>query len=193
MSIDATRPTIDESAERDQFPGVLPGKPAPFVLKQGEGEKSVLFGDLFTIMLTGDETEGQYDVFAVEGHAGSMIPAHLHLWTHEIFYVVDGTVHVWLDDEHGTKSDTILQTGDFAYVPKNVVHAYRFEATSKVFGTSTAGFGRFFHAMGRKTDKPGIPARDEIFVPSREQMQAAGEKYGTVFRPEFTFDQVASS
>jgi quercetin 2,3-dioxygenase len=188
MSLD-TPPRVDESAERDQFPGVLPGKPVPFTLQQGEGEKSVLFGDLFTILLSGDETEGQYDVFTAEGHAGSMIPAHLHMWTHEIFYVVDGAVHVWMDDEHGTKVDRILQTGDFAYVPKNIVHAYRFEATSKVLGTSTAGFGRFFHAMGRKTDKPGIPGRDEVFVPSREQMQAAGEKYGTLFRPEFRFDE----
>lgn len=191
MSLDVNRPQIDESAERDQFPGVLPGRPAPFTLGKGEGEKSVLFGDLFTILLSGDETEGQYDVFTAEGHAGSMIPAHLHLWTHEIFYVVDGAVHVWLDDEHGDKQDRVLQTGDFAYVPKNVVHAYRFEATSKVLGTSTAGFGRFFHAMGRKTEKPGIPEQSEIFVPSREQMQAAGEKYGTLFRPEFRFDETA--
>lgn len=191
MSLDVTRPQIDESAERDQFPGVLPGSPKPFSLTKGEGEKSVLFGDLFTILLSGDETEGQYDVFTAEGHTGSMIPAHLHRWTHEIFYVVDGAVHVWMDDEQGTKEDRVLQTGDFAYVPKDVVHAYRFEATSKVLGTSTAGFGRFFHAMGRKTDKPGIPEQHEVFVPSREQMQAAGEKYGTLFRPEFRFDETA--
>jgi quercetin 2,3-dioxygenase len=191
MSSDVTRPHIDESAERDQFPGVLPGRPAPFTLTAGEGEKSVLFGDLFTILLSGDETEGQYDVFTAEGNAGSIIPAHLHLWTHEIFYIVSGAVHVWMDDEQGTKEDKVLQTGDFAYVPKNIVHAYRFEATSKVLGTSTAGFGRFFHAMGRKTEKPGIPDPSEIFVPSREQMQAAGEKYGTLFRPEFRFDETA--
>ncbi|WP_375389942.1 quercetin 2,3-dioxygenase [uncultured Amnibacterium sp.] len=187
MSLD-THPKVDESAERDRFPGILPGKPAPFVLRQGEGEKSVLFGDLFTILLSGDETEGQYDVFTAEGHAGEIIPAHLHRWTHEIFYIVDGTVHVWMDDEHGVKEDRLLHAGDFAYVPKDVVHAYRYEATSKVLGTSTAGFGRFFHAMGKQTDKPGIPDRSEIFVPTREQMQAAGEKYGTVFRPEFRFD-----
>jgi quercetin 2,3-dioxygenase len=191
MSLETIRPHIDESAERDRFPGVLPGRPAPFTLDQGEGEKSVLFGDLFTILLSGDETEGQYDVFTSEGHAGSIIPAHLHRWTHEIFYVVNGAVHVWMDDEQGTRLDKVLSTGDFAYVPKSVVHAYRFEATSKVLGTSTAGFGRFFHAMGRKTETPGIPQPGEIFVPSREQMQAAGEKYGTLFRPEFRFDETA--
>ena len=57
-----------------------------------------------------------------------------------------------------------------------------------MLGTSTAGFGRFFHAMGRRTDQPGIPQPQDVFVPSQEQMRAAGEKYGTLFRPEFSFD-----
>jgi quercetin 2,3-dioxygenase len=31
-----------------QWKGVLPGKPAPFVLRKGEGEHAKLFGDLCT-------------------------------------------------------------------------------------------------------------------------------------------------
>ncbi len=183
-----TRPeTIDESAERDQFPGVLPGKRAPFFLNAGEGEKSVLFGDLFTIMLTGDETDGQFDMFACEGHAGDIIPAHIHPWTNETFYIVEGAVHLWMDDENGTRMDRVLTAGSFAYIPQKVVHAYRMEGTSKVLGSSTAGFGRFFHAMGKATDTPGIPAPEEFYAPSFPQMKAAGDKYGTVFRPEFKF------
>jgi quercetin 2,3-dioxygenase len=189
MSLDIpTRPdTIDESAERDQFPGVLPGRRVPFMLNNGEGEKSVLFGDLFTIMLTGDETDGQYDVFTSEGHAGDIIPAHMHPWTNETFYIVSGAVHLWLDDEQGTKLDRVLTEGAFAYIPQQVVHAYRMEATSKVIGSSTAGFGRFFHAMGKATEKPGIPGPEDFFVPPFPKMGAAGAKYGTVFRPEFRF------
>ncbi|KQV06252.1 quercetin 2,3-dioxygenase [Leifsonia sp. Root112D2] len=180
-----------ESAERQLDPmhiGILPGVPKPFYLAHGEGEKSIVFDTMFDILLTGDETDGQFDVFTSEGNAGDIIPAHLHPYTNEIFYVVSGAVHLWMDDEHGFKDDRVLTAGAFAYVPRNTIHAYRNEAAdSKVLGVSSAGFGRFFHAMGKPTLETGIPGPSEFFAPSFDQMRAAGEKYGTVFRPDYKF------
>jgi quercetin 2,3-dioxygenase len=168
--------------------GILPGEPKPFYLDNGEGEKSVVFDTLFDILLTGDETEGQFDVFTCEGNEGQIIPAHIHPYTHEIFYVVDGAVHLWMDDEKGSKSDRVLTPGGFGYVPKGTIHAFRLESSnSKIMGVSSGGFGRFFHAMGRPTTKPGIPAPDEFYIPTYDQMRAAGELYGTVFRPDYSF------
>src|SRR6185437_8304940 len=99
--------SLDEATTPPAHPhaGILPGTPAPFFLDKGEGEKSVVFDTLFTVLLTGDETEGQYDVFTTEGNAGDIIPAHIHPYTHEIFFVLEGAVHVWQDDEKGFKDD----------------------------------------------------------------------------------------
>nr|WP_274636124.1 quercetin 2,3-dioxygenase [Microbacterium bovistercoris] len=180
-----------QSPERALDPihaGILPGAAKPFYLENGEGEKSVVFDTMFDILLTGDETDGQFDVFTSIGNAGDIIPAHLHPYTHEIFFVVSGAVHLWMDDEHGFKDDRVLTAGAFAYVPKNTIHAYRNEAAdSKVLGVSSGGFGRFFHAMGRPTQETGIPVPDKFFAPSFDQMRAAGEKFGTVFRPDYKF------
>jgi quercetin 2,3-dioxygenase len=185
MSLDENQTARPELAPEHQ--GILPGKPTPFFLDRGEGEKSLVFDQRFTILLTGDETDGQYDVFTMEGGAGDIIPAHIHLNTHEIFFVLEGALHVWMDDEKGFRDDRVLTQGAFGYVPKNTIHAFRIESEARVLGTSTAGFGRFFHALGTPTTKTGIPAPGEVFIPSFDQMRAAGELYGTVFRPDFKF------
>jgi len=166
--------------------GILPREPRPFFLPNGEGEKSLVFDQLFTILLTGEETEGQYGAFTMEGNKGDRIPAHRHPTTHEIFYVVDGEITLWLDDRAAFHERRTLVTGDFAFIPADVVHAFQIQSTTKVFGVGTGGFERFFHAMGQPTAEPGLEGKG-VFVPDFPQMRAAGEKYGTVFMPEFVF------
>ncbi|MGV2982792.1 quercetin 2,3-dioxygenase [Microbacterium sp. AGC85] len=173
-----------DDCDKSPFAGILPGAPRPFVLGNGEGEKSLVFDQLFTILLSADETDDQYGAFTMQGRAGARIPAHLHLKTNEIFYVVDGEITVWMDDRAEHQSRTTLVTGDFAYVPANTVHAFQVHNSTKVFGVGTAGFERFFHAMGQKTD---VTEAQGVYVPPFEVMRAAGEKYSTVFMPEFQF------
>jgi quercetin 2,3-dioxygenase len=38
--------------------GCCRGRPAPYVLRRGEGEHAMLFTDVFTVLLSGDETDG---------------------------------------------------------------------------------------------------------------------------------------
>ena len=166
--------------------GILPGHPAPFYLSQGEGEKSIVFDQLFTILLSGDETDGQYGCFTVEAPKGEMIPPHLHTRAHEIFYVVDGSITVWMNDRKGFEGKRTLTTGDFGYVPLDTVHAFRMEAATKVFGVNTGGFERFFHAIGTPTQETGIPL--EPYITPFPQLLAAGEKFGTIFMPDFRFE-----
>jgi hypothetical protein len=45
-----------DPAQGPQWKGVLPGKPQPYVLRKGEGEHAKLFGDVFSVLLSGDET-----------------------------------------------------------------------------------------------------------------------------------------
>ena len=118
------------------------------------------------------------------GPKGDRIPAHKHFKTHEIFYVVDGEISIWMDDQADYHTKTTLTTGDFAFIPANIVHAFQIHNTTKVFGVGTAGFERFFHAMGQQTD---LTAPQGVYVPDYPTMRAAGEKYWTQFMPEFQF------
>jgi quercetin 2,3-dioxygenase len=83
----------------------LPGTPKPYFLADGEGEPAVLIDSLFTVLLSADETGGQFGVFTMDGPKGDAIPPHAHGSHHEIFYVVRGAVTVFLDDEDGHRGE----------------------------------------------------------------------------------------
>lgn len=181
-----TQPTHGKPA--GQFDGILPGHPTPFYLANGEGEKSIVFDQLFTILLSGDETEGQYGVFTVDAPKGDMIPPHLHTTAHEIFYVVEGACTVWMNDQKGFQGKRTLKTGDFGFVPINTVHAFRMEATTRVLGVNTGGFERFFHDMGTPAPADAMGPPSVPYITPIQQMLAAGQKFGTVFMPDFRFE-----
>ena len=89
----------------------LPGKPVPYVLEAGEGERAHLFDQLFTVLLSGDETDGQFGVFTMEAPRGDAIPVHSHADVHEIFFVLDGKVRVVVEDGEGGRVDKVLKIG----------------------------------------------------------------------------------
>ena len=173
-----------DDPEKAAFAGILPAAPRPYVLAEGEGEKSMVFDQLFEILASGDETDDQYGVFTAKAPRGDRIPAHVHYRTHEFFYIVDGEISVWMDDQADYHIKTTLTKGDFAFVPAGTVHAFKVENTSTIFGAGTAGFERFFHAIGQKTDSTEPQG---VYVPDFSVMRAAGEKYWTQFMPEFQF------
>jgi quercetin 2,3-dioxygenase len=96
----------DPSGE-PRWKGLLPGRPEPYFLKRGEGEHAVLFADLFTVLLSGDETEGQFGVFTSQAPEGQLIPAHTHHGTggFERFFQ-----HIGQPADHGT-------TGQPPFIP----------------------------------------------------------------------------
>lgn len=159
--------------------GTLPGKPEPYFLDSGDGERSVCFDQLFTVLLSADETQGQFGCFTMEAHKGQRIVAHSHVKDHETFYIVEGNVRVFLEDHEGNQVSKLLTAGDFGFVPATYVHAFEVESTyTKVFGACTAGFERFFHALGKPTDDKGAPT--EVYMPPREQMMEAFQRFGNI-------------
>jgi quercetin 2,3-dioxygenase len=169
--------------EQDGGSSPLPGRPAPFFLAAGEGERAHLFDQLFTVLLSGDETDGQFGVFTMEAPRGRAIPVHSHADVHEIFYVLDGLVRVAIEDTDGEVHDRVLTSGDFGYVPAGRKHTFRVEShRARALGVSTGGFERFFAASGERTEStmpPAVPV-----IPSPEQLGEAARR----FRNEFHHD-----
>ena len=165
----------------------LPGKPVPYFLEAGEGERAGLFDQLFTVLLSGDETDGQFGVIQARCPAGDLIPAHAHEATHETFYVIEGQVRVFVADRDGDKTSRLLGPGDFGFVPAGLAHAYRVEAPARMLGVLSGGFERFFQHMGTPADTagPGQPP----FVPALDRIMAAGQRHGTRFLPDFDWPE----
>lgn len=169
--------------DRPAWSGVLPGRPEPYVLRDGEGEHSKLFVDTFTVLLSGDETEGQFGMFTATCPAGDVIPTHAHDGTHETFYVLEGSVRLFVERSDGEKVSRLLGPGDFGYVPAGLRHAYRVEAAARMLGVASGGFERFFQHMGTPTDT--ADADSPPYVPEPARMQAAAQRHRMSFDPGF--------
>jgi quercetin 2,3-dioxygenase len=122
----------------------------------------------------------------MQAPAGQLIPAHNHHGTHEVFYVVDGKVRVFVAGRDGTKTSRRLAAGDFGYIPAGLVHAYQVEEASQVLGVASGGFERFFQQMGQPTDH-GTPDQPP-FIPEFPRMQAAAQAHDMEFLPDFDWE-----
>jgi quercetin 2,3-dioxygenase len=176
---------LKDPASGPRWQGVLPGRPEAFFLKCGEGEHAKLFGDLFTVLLSGDETEGQFGIITCDCPAGDIIPTHSHAATHETFYILEGKVRVFVESPDGQRTARLLEPGDFGFVPAGLAHAYRVEAPSRMLGVLSGGFERFFQHMGTPTDT--AEAGQPPFVPGLDRIMAAGQQHGTRFQPDFAW------
>lgn len=164
----------------------LPGKPEPYVLRSGEGERSIIVDQLATVLLSGDETGGAFGLQVMRGVRSDVIPAHVHPEIHHTIWVLDGAVRVWADDEQGRQFATLLEADDFLFVPAGTVHTYAIEsATARMAGINTGGFERFVHAMGVPTAETDLPVGPVPPVP--DDYAAAGREYGIVMRPDWDF------
>jgi quercetin 2,3-dioxygenase len=178
---------LRDPAGRPQWKGLLPGAPAPFFLRAGEGEHAKLFGDLFTVLVSGDETGGQFGIVHASCPAGDIIPTHAHEDTHETFYVIDGKVRVFVEFPDGSKTSRLLEPGDFGFVPARLPHAYRVEAPTRMLGVLSGGFERFFQQMGTPADTAA--ADQPPFIPAVDRIMAAGQQHGTRFFPDFSWPE----
>lgn len=179
---------VADAARGPQWRDLLPGTPEGFFLRHGEGEHANLFGELFTVLVSADETGGQFGIVHSAHPAGDIIPTHSHADTHESFYVVEGKVRVYVQGRDGQKNSRLLAPGDFGYVPAGLVHAYRVEEQARILGVLSGGFERFFQRMGTPVDSaaPGQPP----FVPDLDQMMVAGQRHRTTFLPGFDWPGV---
>lgn len=164
---------------RPAWTGLLPGRPAAYFLQQGEGEHAKLFTDTFSVLVSGDETEGQFGMFTATCPSGDIIPPHSHADTHETFYVLEGRVRVFVQQPDGTRVSRLLGEGDFGFVPAGAPHAYRVERAARMLGVATGGFERFFQQMGTPADT--IDPDSPPFVPDFPRMAAAAEAHQMEF------------
>ncbi len=94
--------------------------PGATVHGPGEGERHVLGASEVVIKASGAETDGTFflsETTIAPGFPGP--PPHVHERLHDMFYVLEGTLTVLVDDEPRG-----IGAGSFVCVPPGVVHAF---------------------------------------------------------------------
>ena len=154
----------------------LPGKPAAYFLRAGEGPRHTLFGQVAYQVLTGAESGGALGMTVTEGPKGSAVPAHAHAGTYEAIYVLDGRLRVAADGE-----EHLLTRGDFMSIPAGIEHALSFDAHLTRFATmyGPAGVERFYELAGEVAEQRIFP---ETAGPVDEaRLEAAGAELDIAF------------
>jgi quercetin 2,3-dioxygenase len=98
----------------------LPGVKQPYLMRAGEGERTLFGGQLATVIARNQDTGGLLEVIVLSGGKGAAFPLHRHKKCHESLYVLDGNLELWIDGKRA-----LLNRGDFASIPAGSTHAYR--------------------------------------------------------------------
>ena len=135
-------------------------------------------GDVYTFLVTGEESEGAY--FAMEAIVppGGGPPPHIHTKEDETFYILEGECEIRLGDETVTAGP-----GDFVNVPRGQVHSF-YNATSAVVRMiltfTPSGIEKFFEETLEPASDPTQAPPDDIDGISA-RYAAAAPRYGLEF------------
>jgi quercetin dioxygenase-like cupin family protein len=149
------------------------------------GEPLWFLGTLVRPKLTGEQTGGRFALWEGVLPRGAAPPLHSHRQD-ETFYVLEGSVVVWVGDAEETGS---CEVGTAVFVPGGIPHAFRVESdlARMLFISTPAGIEEFVHALSEPAAWPWLqPPADGPRVPP-ERLETVEREHGvTRFGPRST-------
>jgi quercetin 2,3-dioxygenase len=146
-----------------------------YVLQPGHAELRWM-GETFTYFLaTGDATDGAFCLVDEQAQRGESVPLHRHPDDMESFYVLDGELTIYIDDQPGVRAPA----GSFAHVPGGAVHGFRVESeTARYLILTTPRHGEMYRAI-TLASRPGGQQPTESIEGS--QIKQAAQDFGVEF------------
>ncbi len=134
-----------------------------------------MLGDIYTIKITGKETQGKYAVVEIEVAPQNGPPLHKHSLEDEGFYVLEGQFSFPY-----AQSETKASAGTYAYAPRGQFHTYRNAGSTKgrlLLVITPAGFENFFEEIGVEiTDRESF--KPPTSPPDLNKILEASKRYG---------------
>lgn len=132
----------------------------PLIVQSGEGEVLHAFGEINSIMLTGEQTGGNLTIMFDTTPPGLGPPLHRHSNEDEIFLVANGCINYNVEGKW-----TEVGPGGLVYLPKGTVHRYQNVGdtpSSHWIITNPSGFETFFKRCADEFANEGGPDMDRI-------------------------------
>jgi quercetin dioxygenase-like cupin family protein len=169
-------------AGKTAAPPADPAKPAakPYFFSAGTAPAVWGPGDLYNMLATGEQTNGELFQFEARVPKGGGPPPHIHANEDETFYIVKGTLDVLVGDTVHT-----AKAGDFVFIPRGTVHRFvnvGDEPAVQFVTFTPAGMEGFFkEAFPVATDRNAAPppVTDALI----KKMNEVAPKYGVTFVP----------
>jgi quercetin dioxygenase-like cupin family protein len=124
------------------------------------------------ILLDGAATGGRLTAIEQFFGTGDGSPLHLHREEDEIFWVLEGTMTIWVGDERIDASE-----GDTAFLPRGIAHAFRVtsERSRALILAIPAGIEEMYREAGWDLSRP-LPDGWSVSMPL---LQAITDRRGT--------------
>ena len=137
-------------------------------------------GDLYSLLVTGEESNNALFQFEAVVPKGGGPPPHVHTREDETFYVVSGSLEILMGDKTYQ-----AKKGDFVYIPRGTVHRFKNVGDDSAVQLVTfvpSGVEKFFRevfpeAKDRNAAPP--PVTEELI----RRMTEAAPKYGMKILP----------
>jgi mannose-6-phosphate isomerase-like protein (cupin superfamily) len=144
----------------------------PAIVGPDEGEPLWFFGMLVQIYVSGDQSEGQFCLNEQYGRRGVATPLHRQLQDQETFYILEGELRFYLED------DSIISAtpGTSIYIPAGKAHAFDIVSeTARWLNLTTPRHEAFFRAAGDPATERTLPPD---MPPDMPRVMAAADQYG---------------
>lgn len=132
----------------------------PLIIQPGAGYDLHAFGNVLSVMLDGEQTNGLLSIMTELTPPGGGPPLHIHSREDEIFLVTEGRISYFVNGKW-----TEVGVGGVVYLPVGVPHCYRNvgETPSRHWIiTLPSGFEQFFAAAAAEFARPGGPNPENI-------------------------------
>ena len=138
----------------------------------GESEERWM-GEICTRFLaTGDITNGQFCLVEEISKRGEAVPLHRHSEDVESFYVLEGKITFYIDNQTGIGAGA----GSFLHVPAGTVHGFRVASDSaRYLILTTPRHGDFYRAISVPAGSAGLP---ETYDVDWDKVLAISERFG---------------
>jgi len=147
----------------------------PYRVASGEGLADVWWkSGRITVKAAGAETGNAFAQVETDDPRGAGVPRHVHHNEDQTFYILEGQVTIFSDDER-----IDLEAGDYCFVPRGAVHAYlvRSERARMLVTISPSGTEQLFVSLGVPVTGPEPPA--EAVMPPMPELVRLFAQYGT--------------
>lgn len=130
---------------------------APTLMSRGTAQAIWFNRGSWSILADAASTGGSFSAFEIETPRGLVDEPQVHDAVDRAFYVLDGALDFFIDDEvYG------LVGGSFIFVPRGAVHAFRITTTTARYLLlhTTPGYERVVRACGTAVSELGLPSAD---------------------------------
>lgn len=136
----------------------MPGE--PIICQPGSATQLHAFGNVLSVLLSGEQTGGAFSVTSELTPPGGGPPLHVHANEDEIFLVAEGQLSYFVSDTW-----TEVAVGGAVYLPKGTPHCYRNVGSTPSrhwIITLPSGFEEFFAAAAAEFAQTGGPDAERI-------------------------------